>query len=213
MKSLIILAFVLLPLCAHAEDAAALPPAADLVIKNYEREVAAARDRAVKQLQSIMASETQRAKLDSAVAVKNAIASLSGGGAVDNATPGVPPKTGKISIKANARLGAELGSFTAGTTLKLEYVEGKWAMSGGMDLDPTKWVNPDDPAVYPANHIGVFAIENGEAKKLAEVPGGTKRKPFRYRFAKNYSTVILRILDSDPVDNPGFVIYNVEVNK
>ena len=207
------LAAILIPALCIAQQPSALPLAAATVLKNYEREVAAAKERAVKQLQLLQAAETQRAKLESALAIKNAIASLGSGAGVESAAPITPLKTGKIAIKANAKLGAELGSVAAGTTLKLEYVEGKWAMSGGVNEDPTKLLSPDDPAVFASNHLGIFAVENGEAKKLAEVPPETKKRTFRYRFDKPYALVILRIIDGDAVDNPGYVIYDVSASK
>ena len=207
------LAAILVPALTFAQQPSALPPAAATVLKNYEREIAVAKDRAVKQLQLIQAAETQRAKLESALAVKNAIADLGGSGTAEAAAPLSALKTGKIAIKANAKLGAELGSVAAGTTLKLEYVEGKWAMAGGTNEDPTKLLSPDDSTVFPSNHLGIFYVENGEAKKLAEVPPNTKKRSFRYRFDKPYAVVILRIIDGDASDNPGYVIYDVSASK
>ncbi len=206
-------AAILIPALSFAQQPSVLPPAANTVIKAYERDVAAAKDRAVKQLQLIQTAETQRGKLEAALAVKNAITGLGSASGAEPAPQLTPLKTGKIAIKANAKFGTELGSVTAGTTLKLEYVEGKWAMSGGVNEDPTKLLSPDDPTVYASNHLGIFAVENGEAKKLADVPPETKKRTFRYRFDKAYPVVILRIIDSDAADNPGYVIYDVTASK
>lgn len=206
-------AAILVPAISIAQQPAVLPPAAVTIIKAYEREVAAAKDRAVKQLQLIQAAETQRAKLETALAVKNAIINLGSATTAEPAAPTAPLKTGKIAIKANAKFGTELGSVAAGTTLKLEYVEGKWAMSGGVNEDPTKLLSPDDPTVFASNHLGIFSVENGEAKKLADVPPETKKRTFRYRFDKPCAAVILRIIDSNHEDNPGYVIYDVTATK
>ncbi len=194
-----------------AEDLPPLPRPAELVVKNYQRDLAAIRDKALKDLQAIMNGETQRGSPKTAAAVQNAMEAINGGPLAAGTAGGAAPKSGKVTIKANEKLGAEIGRFGAGQSIKLEYVEGKWAMSGGGGLDPTKWLSPDDPNVFAANRLGIFAVENGQATKLAEVPAGTKKKAFRYRFERDYPTVILRILDADPADNPGFVIYNVEV--
>ena len=55
-------------------------------------------------------------------------------------------------------------------------------------------------------------MEGGEAVHLADIPLGTKRKPFRYKFEKDCEKVILRIRDSDPADNPGAAIYEITLN-
>ena len=211
-KSLILLA---LALPVWAQDKPALPPAADLALKAYDRDVAAARERAIRALQAVMTDETRRGKLDSALAVKQALENLSGSLATasTNGAPSTttqPPKIGKVVIQANTKLGAELGSFRTGQHLGLEYMEGKWAMSG--EKDPLKWVSPDE-ATYVANNLGIYAIENGEARLLAPVPTGTKRHTFHYRFEKDCPLVILRIQDAIPGDNPGYAVYNVTVSQ
>lgn len=213
MKSITAVIFLILTAYAGAEDKPPLPPAAEIAMKNYEREVAAARDRAVLQLQTILTAETQRGKLESAIAVRNAIADLSGSNGSADTAPATPIKTGNIAIKAKEQNGAELGTVRAGTQIKLQYVEGRWAMSGGGEGDPSKYPSPDDAEIYPANRLGIYALTDGEAKLLATVPGGTKKKPFRYRFDKDYPVIILRIQDSDAVDNSGFVVYKVDVAK
>ncbi len=196
-------------LCAQE---APLPPAADAVLKSYELEVAASREKALRQLEAILATETQRANHNTARAVRTAIASLST--STKSAVAAVvAPKTGNLSVKGADKFGTEIGTFTAGMTLKLQYVEGRWEMSGGAGSDPTTWKSPDDPGIFASVRLGVFALVDGQAKLLTEVPSGTKKKPFRYRFDKNYPMVILRILDTDAGDNPGFVIYNVEVPR
>ena len=213
MKSITAVILLIFTVHARAEDTPPLPPAAEIAMKNYEREVAAARDRAVRQLQTILTAETQRGKLESAIAVKNAIADLSGSDGSAATSPAIPIKTGNIAIKAKEQNGAELGTVRTGTQIRLQYVEGRWAMSGGGEGDPSKYPSPDDAEIYPANRLGIYALIDGEAKLLATVPGGTKKKPFRHRFDKDYEMVMLRIQDSNAVDNSGFVVYKVDVAK
>ena len=124
-----------------------------------------------------------------------------------------PPLVGvrNVRIKANAPMGGRVGPVRAGQSIRVQYVEGRWAMSGGVESDPKGWVSPDDDG-YPGNLLGLYAVVDGEAKRLAEVPTGTKRRPFRYRFDKDCVQVILRIRDDILEDNPGEVTYSVSLS-
>lgn len=230
-------------------DEPPLPPAADYALRTYEREVAAARDKAVRQLQTVLTDETKLGKLDSALAVRAAIEKLAPGKSAPAApvapaapttpaktasltppAPPTPPPTGatvpfgstdakakptRTEIKANAKMGAELGPMTAGTRLTLQYVEGKWYRQV---QNPDHLANPDEVKMSALTDnyglsLAIFAVENGEATPLEIVPPGTKKKPFHYRFKKDYPMVILRIRDSLPGDNPGAATYDVTIEK
>jgi hypothetical protein len=198
--------------------------------------VAAARDKAIRQLQSVMTDETKLGKLDSALAVRTAIERLAPGKTapanppmtpITGAAPVTPPTTSafgsadakakptRTEIKANAKMGAELGPMTTGTRLTLQYVEGKWYRQV---QDPDHLANPDEAKMSALTDnyglsLAIFAVENGQATPLEIVPPGTKKKPFHYRFKKDYPMVILRIRDSLPGDNPGAATYDVTVEK
>ena len=124
-----------------------------------------------------------------------------------------PPLVGvrNVQIKANAPMGGRVGPVRAGQSIRVQYIGGRWAMSGGLASDPKGWVSPDDDG-YPGNLLGLYAVVDGEAKRLAEVPTGTKRRPFRYRFDKDCVQVILRIRDDILEDNPGEVTYSVSLS-
>ncbi len=128
--------------------------------------------------------------------------------------PPEPPLVGtrKVKIKANAPLGGRVGAARAGQTLAIQYVEGLWTddPSVGTDLKDRK--SPDDGDAQGRICTGVYAVVAGETKLLAEIPTGTKRKPFRHRFDQNYSHVILRIQDLYVEDNLGEVTYAVTLS-
>src|SRR5262245_2054811 len=91
--------FLSVSIAALADDPP-LPPAADYAMRMYERDVAAAKDKAVRQLQAVLTEETKLGKLDSALAVRNAIERLAPGklapaAPATPATPATPiaPKT------------------------------------------------------------------------------------------------------------------------
>jgi len=210
MKALFLVPALLLTPPLFAADLPPLPKPAEALVKNYQRDLAALRDKALKDLQAIMNAETQHGNANVAAAVKNAMEAINGGPLSAAGAVGAPPKTGKITVYANARPGADIGHFSAGQSIKLQYLEGKWFMRG---FEPTKWVSPDDAGVDGSNRCAIYAVENGRTTRLAEVPAGTNKKPFRYRFERDYPQVVLRIVDDDPGDNPGFVIYNVDAMK
>ena len=83
-------------------------------------------------------------------------------------------------------------------------------MGNGVNSNANTWLNPDDADVYSSNHIGIYATVDGETTLLAEVLPATKRRPFRYRFNKDYAKVFLRIRDGIPEDNFGAVLYSIK---
>ena len=231
--SLFLPAILLGAAVAVLADEPPLPAAADYALRTYEREVAAARDKAVRQLQSVLTDETKLGKLDAALAVRAAIERLAPGKAAPANPPAAGPapasvgtpstfgstdakaKPNRTEIKANAKMGSELGAMSTGTRLTLQYVEGKWYRQV---QDPDHLVSPDEAKMSsPTDNyglsLGIFAVENGQATLLETVPPGTKKHPFHYRFKKDYPMVILRIRDSLPGDNPGSATYDVTVEK
>ena len=191
-----------------------MPDSAQRILQQLNTEMAAARKRAALQLESVKQAEMRRGNLDGATAIQNKIVELNGGpvAPLGSATAPAKPVTKQIQIKANAKLGGEIGAVHAGQSITIKYVEGRWAMSGGLNRDPKEWVSPDENT-YPSNDTALYAVIDGEAKKLADVPTGTKRKPFRHRFDKDYAQVILRIRDEDAADNPGAVIYEITLGQ
>lgn len=192
---------------ASVLHAAELPPAAKSTLQSYEREVAAAKAKAVRQLQSVLETETKRGNLDNALAVKDAIEELGGG--ADQ--PGSGTKaSGKVVIKATAPEGLVIGSYQKGDRISLQYVEGRWAMSGDTAGDPLKWANPDQMKEGPLS-LGIFAIDDGGKRTLlAAVPSGTAKKQFRYRFESDCPKVCLRMMDNQASDNAGHVVYEIK---
>ena len=208
-----ILSFALLLAFASAAFTQALPDSAQRVLQQFEAEQAAARRKAALQLETAKQFEMRRGNLDGANAIQAKMTELTGGVPVaplGTATAPAKPIVRQVQSKANAKYGGEIGAVKAGQSIKIQYVEGRWAMSGGSP-DPLKWTSPDEHP-YPGNQAGLYAVEAGEAVHLADIPLGTKRKPFRYKFVKDYEKVILRIRDSDPADNPGAAIYEVTLN-
>lgn len=191
-----------------------IPDSAARILQQLDLDLAAARKRAVVQLESAKQFEMRRGNLDGATALQNKIVELGGAPAapVGAATAQTKPVAKQLQIKASAKLGGEIGAVHAGQSIVIRYVEGRWAMSGGANSDPKNWLNPDEK-VFPGNMLGLYAIVEGEAKLLAEVPEGTKRKAFHHHFDKDYAQVILRIRDNDPADNPGAVIYEITLGQ
>jgi hypothetical protein len=200
-----------------AQEKAPLPPAALEALKAYDRDAGAARERAARTLQAIIADQTARGKLDVALAVKELLANLPtvssaqsavAGAAAATATGATPGAAGgRLIIQANEKLGADLGSVVKGTRLTIQYIDGKWAFNGV--ADPAKWTSPDEAQAGTGASVGLFSVEDGEPKVIASVPAGTKRRPFHFKAEKDYPKVVLRIMDSDVVDNHGSSTYSV----
>ncbi|MEK7954328.1 hypothetical protein [Luteolibacter soli] len=202
----------LLPLAAfllssgHLVSAADLPASAKAALEVYDREVAAAKVKAARQLQGVLEAETKKGDLDSALAVKAAIEELTG--ETQEAPAG--KLTGKQVIKSTAADGLIIGSFKKGDKISLQYVEGRWAMSGDTSGDPLKWTNPDEMKEGPLS-LGIYAIdEAGKRTLLTAVPASTAKKVFRYRFEKDCAKVSLRMMDSQASDNAGYVVYDLQ---
>lgn len=90
-------------------------------MRTYEREVAAARDKAVRQLQSVLTDETKLGKLDSALAVRAAIERLAPGKSAPAAlvapvAPTAPAKTASLTPPAPTTPPAGAASVPFGST-------------------------------------------------------------------------------------------------
>jgi len=227
-ETLLILGCGMVSFTSFAGD---LPQAADRLIQQMDVDMIAARKRAIAGLETVKTIEGRRGNTAGVNAIQDKIQQLTmenvaaakasapatpapvalAGAGNQAVTPGTPTK---VTIQANAKLGVQLGPIRGGQHVTLQYVEGRWAMSGGSqaNIDPEKLINPDE-SNYPGNSLGIFAVENGEAKMLAGVPNGTKHHPFHFHFLKDYSNVILRIQDGDPADNPGAATYEVTLSK
>lgn len=211
MKTLIVLSLLFCSACAGV--AQTLPDSAQRVLQQFEAEQAAARKKAALQLETAKQFEMRRGNLDGANAIQAKMTELTGGVPVaplGTATAPAKPIVKQVQSKANAKYGGEIGAVKAGQSIKIQYVEGRWAMSGG-NSDPKTWSNPDESS-YVGDQAGLYAVESGEIVSLADIPVGTKRRPFRYRFEKDYAQVIIRIRDTVPGDNPGAAIYEVTLN-
>ncbi len=215
------LAFAITSFGAFASD---LPQAAEKIVQQLESDQVTARKRAMTDLENVKTIELRRGNAAGVNAIQAKIKelNLANVAAAAAQTPGpqpaaiTPPVAGavtpltpgtaaKIEVKANAKYGVLLGPMHPGQHLTLQYVDGRWAMSGS-EPDPNKWVIPDE-SNYAGNSMGIFSLENGEAKLLAAVPNGTKHKPFHYHFLKDYPNIMLRIQDGDPSDNQGAATY------
>jgi hypothetical protein len=152
--------------------------------------------------------------LEDAVAIKAELEAL--GVSADKTIPSGSAKTTRMSIQASAPNGVELGALAKGTTIALEYVEGKWRMQ--YVKDPVNWVSPDEAPVKPpqerySDSLAIFAVENGKPTLLEVVPPNTKKRTFRYRLKQDYPMVILRIRDEAPEDNQGYAVYDVTLSR
>jgi hypothetical protein len=207
-----------------------LPQAAEKIVQQFESDQIAARKRVMAELEAVKNVELRRgnsvgvnaieakikelnatnaaAQAASAPGTQTGVANVpAAAGAITPTTPGTPAK---IEIKANAKYGVQLGPVHPGGHITLQYADGRWAMSSA-EPDPNKWVIPDE-SNYPGNSLGIYSLENGEAKLLTAVPNGTKHKPFHFHFLKEYADIMLRIQDGDPSDNQGSAIYTVTLN-
>jgi hypothetical protein len=214
-SSAIVFASLLLALPLSAQEKAPLPPAALEALKAYDRDASTARERAARTLQAIIADQTARGKLDVALAVKELLANLPTVSSAQSAVAGAATATGaapgaaggRLTIQANEKLGADLGSVVKGTRITIQYAEGKWAFNGV--ADPAKWTSPDEAQAGTGASVGLFSVEDGEPKIIVSVPAGTKRRAFHFKAEKDYPKVVLRIMDSDVVDNHGSAVYSV----
>ena len=131
-----------------------------------------------------------------------------------------PPKTAPslswgtvVTITASADRGYVLGPVQRGTTLRLQYEQGKWKTHGRKATN-----SPDDPKVA-ADDQNRLAIADapglaGSGTVLQIVPGGTAQTPFVWRADRDYENVVLRIQDcSRSTSRPGHVKYRVELVK
>ena len=224
-KSIILIFALSAAVASYGDD---LPQSAQALIQQMNSDVIAARKRAIDGLERIKATEVRRGNSagENAAAAKiielskanfadtqaaaQAVAQLTPPPAVGAGTPLTASAPAKTEIKANAKFGVSLGAIRPGQHVTLQYVEGRWNLMG--QPDPAKWFSPDE-APRADNRLGIYSLENGEAKLLSDVPNGTKHHPFHYHFLKNYENVILRIQDGDASDNPGSAIYVVTLSK
>ena len=169
-----ILSLSLLLGCAVSAFAQALPDAAQRILQQYEADQAAVRKRTALQLETTKQFEMRRGNLEGATAIQNKITELTGGVPVaplGTAMASAKPIVKQVQSRANAKFGGEIGAVKAGQSIKIQYVEGRWAMSGG-NADAKTWVSPDEHQ-YPGNQAGLYAVEEGQAVHLADIPLGT----------------------------------------
>jgi formylglycine-generating enzyme required for sulfatase activity len=125
----------------------------------------------------------------------------------------LPPREITVTIPANSAVGYELGSVRKGSTITLQYVEGKWKAWGRVATE-----NPDAEQSERGDRCRLAIVElsadRSEGTVLQVVPAGTAEKPFAWRADRTYRDLALRINDSDPGwdKKPGAVQYKVLIS-
>lgn len=211
---------LVLPLRAQESQKDPLPSDARQVVEIYDREVQSLRGKAINRLKSLQDAHTKSGDLEAATAVKNLTAlyeaesKKSPGPNAEEATePGANETkeerlVGLGKVVVNAKAAHRIGDLRKGERITIQYVEGKWAMSGA-DADPRNWTSPDDH--QGGLGLGVYGTDgSGKVVHIVDVPAGTKKRAFKVSFQADYQDVVIRMNDTVLGDNAGFAIYNVE---
>ena len=128
--------------------------------------------------------------------------------------PGSLENVEPVAISADSETGYLLGAVPRGSVLAVQYVSGKWKSWGGIATE-----NPDaaQPAGGDRCRLAVVEVLPGKGpvvRTLGLVPADTVTKPFVWRADRDYSTLAVRINDTDGEwKNPGSVQYKVRLDK
>ena len=116
-----------------------------------------------------------------------------------------------VTLAANNPAAYEIGALKKGSTVTLQYVDGKWKEHGRKATD-----SPDTPGTNGNSALVIAEKGEGDApgEIIATVPTGTEAEPFVYRAEKDIPNAVLRIKGAgqDFKSYPGSVKYRVLVS-
>jgi hypothetical protein len=170
---------------------------ARLAKKGYEEAVAKAKKEYTERLQAALT----QAKLAKDKAEEDRINETLQG-LTDVTPPQAREQSNTVTIAANKDTGMDLGQVKKGTKVTISYVSGLWG-SGGHPI-----ASPDES---PGIRCQIQAKIGTGYAPVVDVPMGTKRKPFMYRFMNDFDSV--RISATCAPEGQGEVLYRIDVKR